>query len=278
MGAAECGTGHMRMCDRCVLRHFRSQEADPSCDSVILRGLSTKTSWRTARNLTSLRLTGRSKRTINFGTSLRLCQMNAERSFSETVFSRRCNRWTTRRQLSWPPKGNSFPRNVRLRNRKTSWSDSRKTSGRSSKHVWKSCRNGSKLTESWSQSMPSKFNANRRWRLWWRRKQLKTPKLLKPNSTPTTSDGFRIRQSGTANHALSFQICPCDAKQWLQQCFGAAHGGLCVGRGGRESQPDHGAHSASIGSRGLSSRTWPRSWQSPVGCIWREGMRRGHHN
>ena len=81
-------------------------------------------SWRTRR----------SKQTMNCGRFSRLCQMNTERTFTETVSSRRCNRWTSRRQLSWPPKFNSFPHNVGLKSRKYAWRDARKTSGRSSRH------------------------------------------------------------------------------------------------------------------------------------------------
>ena len=64
------------------------------------------------------------------------------------------------------------------RSRKSTWRDSGKTSGRSSRHVGKIWRNGSKLTKNWSQQMPNKFKL----KLWWQSKQRKTTKLLTKSS------------------------------------------------------------------------------------------------
>ena len=96
--------------------------------------------------------------------------------------------------------------------------------------------------------MPNKYKPNRRWPLWWLDKQLETSKLLIERD-PTTSDGLRVRQSGTTNHPLSVQICPCNAKQRQQQCVGAAHGCWSLGRRSQESQSDHDIHNTSTGIR-----------------------------
>ena len=53
--------------------------------------------------------------------------------FAETVLSRQCNRSTTRRQLSWPPKDSSYPSTVGTKNKKHTWSESRKISKGNSK-------------------------------------------------------------------------------------------------------------------------------------------------
>ena len=76
------------------------------------------------------------------------------------------------------------------KNRK-SGANLRKYREETSRHVWTSCRNGSKQIGNWNRSMPNMFKTSRTWRLWWQSKQWKMPRL----STKSSQEPNRRRQA-----------------------------------------------------------------------------------
>ena len=107
-------------------------------------------SWKIVQNLTMLRSTAISKQTTSCGKFSRPWPKNTECSSMETVFSRNCNPWTMR-------KAAFAGRQSRIEKTETVLgTDLKKTLRRSLKHVWTSCRNGSRQTMNWNQPAKNK--------------------------------------------------------------------------------------------------------------------------
>ena len=96
--------------------------------------------------------------------------------------------------------------------------------------------------------MPNKFKL----KLWWQSKQRENDKAVKPRAprSPTTSEGFRVRQSGTAKPSSQCSKLSLRCKAKAVTVFRS----WCVtGGGGQESQPEYCAHGVrQLEAKGLS--------------------------